>query len=168
MEAGIHYIVFHVGKNSGDPTLKSNLVLGFVQGNIFLVREALCVVLCDDISDVEVIRPPGLDGLRSCDEENIDTINPIRIIILTTTHVWGLNCSCRYIHFKIKKVISNVSLTTLKMFYCFIMSLFLSQQLLKSDKYYLLRESRNRHTHHDCYSFLMFIRCLTISILITW
>ena len=48
MEAGIHYIVFHVGKNSGDPTLKSNLVLGFVQGNIFLIQEAFRAVTRDD------------------------------------------------------------------------------------------------------------------------
>ena len=66
-EDGVHFISFHVGPNPGNPTRKSDLNPGFFQGNIFLVQEAFCAVICDDGSAAEVIRPLVLYGLRSCD-----------------------------------------------------------------------------------------------------
>ena len=68
--------------------------------------------------------PPGLDGISSRDRENISTTNPICLIILITTYAWGGEHgrarsgqsgrrSCIYIHLKIKRVSSKVTLTRL-------------------------------------------------------
>ena len=85
-EYGVHSIVFHVGPNPDDPTHKSDLALIFPQGNIFLVREAFHVVIFNDGSAEEVIRPLELDGLCSCDGGSIAANKSVHLGILTTTH----------------------------------------------------------------------------------
>ena len=67
MEDGVHSVVLYVGPNPGDSTCKSDLALGIFQGNIPLVREALCAVLRNYGSAAEVLRYPGLDLICSCD-----------------------------------------------------------------------------------------------------
>ena len=66
--------------------------------------------------------------------------------------------SCIYIHLKIKRVGSKVTLTRLTNFYCFQMSDFWSQRLLLPDKYSLLRKRSNLCTNHECYRLRMFVR----------
>ena len=112
-EDGVHSVVLRLGPNTGNTTCKSDLAPGLVQGNIFLVLEAFCVVLRDDGSAGGVIRPPGLDIFFSCGGGNISTTDPIRIIFLDTTRAWGSSCSCRYICIKRKWVRSKVKLTCL-------------------------------------------------------
>ena len=74
---------------------------------------------------MEVIRPPVVDIILSCDGENIATTNQIHIGIITTTHAWGDDRGrarstrgsrhfCRYIHLKRKRVSSNAKLILLK------------------------------------------------------
>ena len=92
MEDGVHSVVFHVVPNPDDPTRKSDLALGFSQGNILLIQEAFCAVLCNDRSVVEFIRPPILDGIYSREREKIASTNPINIGNMTTTHTWGDDC----------------------------------------------------------------------------
>ena len=113
MEDGVHPIDFHVEPNPGNPTCKSDFALRFVQRNICILREAFCVVLRNDGRSAEVIRPLGLDGLCSCDGEKIATTNPTRLGIRTNTHAWGSTHSCRYIHFKRRRVVSKVTQTCL-------------------------------------------------------
>ena len=66
MEDGEHYIVLHVGPNLGNPTHKSDIDLRFIQGQLLIVCEAFCAFIRDYGSNAEVIRPLGLDRLRSC------------------------------------------------------------------------------------------------------
>ena len=114
MEDSVHSIVLHVGPNPGNPSRKSDLALGFFQGKIFLVHEAFHAVLCDGGSAAKVIRPPDLYGLFCFDGESIATTNPTRLVIMTTNHACGSIHSCRYIHLKIKRASSKVTLTHLK------------------------------------------------------
>ena len=90
MEDGVHPIDFHVGPNPGNPTRKSDLALRFIQGNVCILREAFRAVLCNDGRSAEVVRPPGLNVLCSCDGEKIATTNQIRLGILTNTHALGV------------------------------------------------------------------------------
>ena len=116
-----------MGPHPVNPTRKSGLALGFFQGRLLLVWEAFHAVPHNDGGTAEVIRPPGLDRLRSCDRESIATTNPIHIRILTVTHAWGddhvharsrqsSGCFYRYINLKIKRVSSKVTLTRLTIF----------------------------------------------------
>ena len=91
-------IVFHLRPNPGDITRKSNPALGFFQGNFYFVWEAFRAVLCNYGSAAEVVWTPGLYGICSCDKEIISTTDPIYLRILTTTHTWGSNRFCIYIH----------------------------------------------------------------------
>ena len=71
-----------------------------------------------------------MDGLRFCYDVIITTTEPIRLRIITTTHVWGDYCVrassrigsrryCRYMCLKSKRVSSNVTLTRLPFFVAF-------------------------------------------------
>ena len=93
----IHSIVLHVGPNPGNITRKSDLDIGFFQGKLLLIQEALCEVLRNYGSTAEVIGPVGLDGLSSCGREKSSTTNQIRLGILTNTHVWGNDRGCTII-----------------------------------------------------------------------
>ena len=88
-EDSVHSIVLHGGTNPGNPTHKSNIALGFVQGKLLLLWEEFRAVLRDDVSTAEVIRSPGLDRLHYRDREKIATNDPIPLRIMTTTHTWG-------------------------------------------------------------------------------
>ena len=88
MEDSVHSIVLHVGPNLGNPTHKSELALGLFQRNLLVIREAFRILLRDDVSTTEIIRPMGLDVIHSPVMEKFVTTNQIRLRILTTTHVW--------------------------------------------------------------------------------
>ena len=99
-----------MGPNPGNPTHKSDLALGFVQGNIYIVQETFRTFIHNEGSAAEVMRPIGMDGLHYCVGVNIATTNPIHLVTMTTTHAWGSSRSCRYIYLRRKRVSGKVAL----------------------------------------------------------
>ena len=166
-EDGVHFIVLHVGPYPGNPTRKSDLAPGFIQGKFFIIWEAIHAVICDAGSASAFIRPPDLDGTWSCDGEKIATNNTICLVIMTTTHAWGSIHSCIYIHLKIKRFDCKVTLTRLEIIitlecHFFVTIIFIIWKVL-----FVKRKAEQ--THKPWLLLLLnFARCLATVILLTW